>query len=70
MKTQGLISGIFGAINSLGALLGTSLGGFVVDWIGFQMGTVLIAIMFFIVVRIFINIYLKKIEITANILII
>jgi len=49
MKTQGLISGIFGAINSLGALLGTSLGGFVVDWIGFQMGTVLIAIMFFIV---------------------
>lgn len=48
LRTQGLISGLFGGIHSLGALLGPSIGGFLVDWIGFDMATFIIVILFFI----------------------
>jgi MFS family permease len=52
LRTQGLISGLFGAIHSLGALIGPMVGGFIVDMIGFEMATFIIVIMFFIVVSI------------------
>ena len=50
LRTQGLISGLFGAIHSLGALIGPILGGFLVDKIGFNNTTGLVVIMFIIVV--------------------
>lgn len=49
LRTQGLISGLFGAIHSLGALIGPMVGGFLVDWIGFNQATFIIVIMFFVV---------------------
>lgn len=49
LRTQGLISGLFGAIHSLGALIGPILGGFLVDKIGFNNTTGLVVIMFIIV---------------------
>lgn len=49
LRTQGLISGLFGAIHSLGALIGPIIGGFLVDTIGFDYATFIIVIMFIVI---------------------
>jgi len=58
LRTQGLISGLFGCIHSLGALIGPMVGGFFVDMIGFEMATFGIVIMFFFVGILYTLVYL------------
>jgi len=43
METQGIISGAFGAFNSLGALTGPIAGGVMFDWLGFDQAATIIA---------------------------
>lgn len=46
LRTQGIISGVFSSVWSLGAMLGPIFGGYIVDVIGFDNATFLIVIMF------------------------
>lgn len=48
LRTQGIISGTFSCAYSTGALLGPIIGGIVVDLVGFNMVTFMVAILLFV----------------------
>lgn len=50
LRTQGLISGVFTSVYSLGALVGPVVGGIVIDLIGFDQSTYVIIFFFILTV--------------------
>lgn len=49
LRTQGLISGLFSLVYSLGAMIGPVTGGVVYDYMGFEMATFFVVVMFVVI---------------------
>lgn len=60
LRTQGLISGVFSSVWSLGALIGPVAGGIVVDILGFSLASFIIVMTFLITAFLFAIFYLMS----------